>query len=233
MSKILKSKFVLGLITGILISVSLYELSGVRKDKITTSEKNAIEENAVDLKTNVTTKSVKLTESERRISKSNGARGKNKNSSFEIDQTESEVQEIDKNLSSKSKIVKIINEMNEKDLEIVHQMLENYGKPLPQELFESEPIDQEWALKKQAELEYGFYSESPLRDKGELDSIQCRSQYCRVTVKVPRGTKLKASDTRDWGNPVSVSRARNNDDPAVSKIELYISRVSIDELYKY
>ncbi len=124
----------------------------------------------------------------------------------------------------KKNIIKMLNNFNTKDLARIESILKHLNDKTPDEQFNSEPIDANWSLKKQAELEYTFYEQSALKDFGTLESIRCKSETCQVRVQVPADLSLKPSHYMDWSNPVSVSINPKQDDLELSTIEIYISR---------
>ena len=124
----------------------------------------------------------------------------------------------------KIKILSKVNALDDKSLYRLEHLIDGLNQKIPNELFAEENIDPEWALKKQTDLEYAFYDKSSLKDLGELDSIDCKSQHCLVRVTVPKRTKLNPSYFHGWANPVMVKIDRKNDNTDRKTLELYIQR---------
>ena len=112
---------------------------------------------------------------------------------------------IGADITRRDKLKGVIGQLNNQELSVIEHAIRNLSN-LPAAIqFANEPIDSDWALSKQAELEYSFYNISPLRNIGQLKNIVCRSQFCEVSLQIPAGTLLESSDYRRWSNPVSVT----------------------------
>ena len=124
----------------------------------------------------------------------------------------------------RTRIEKILEGLNDEDLKHVESMVSRLNEKSPSEKFAVESIDPEWSLTKQAELEYGFYEDSVLKDLGNLDSVVCKSKTCQVKVSIPSDLELRPSHFMDWSNPVATSLMPHQDDPQLKTLEIYIER---------
>jgi len=132
-------------------------------------------------------------------------------------ETDSKLMENERN-----RINDILDALDPKELVRVEAMLKNLNAKKPMELFELEAVDPVWSLKKQAEFEYSFYGESPLKDLGSLESIVCKTSLCRAVVRIPVDSRLRPSSYMDWGNPSSVSILNDPSDGQYRLIELIL-----------
>jgi len=125
---------------------------------------------------------------------------------------------------NKANIIRMLNGFDQSDLARIQSIIENLNNSPIEEVFESEPIDSVWSLKKQSELEYAFYEKSALKDLGTLDSVECKSQTCLASIQVPADLELRPSYYMDWSSPVAVSIRPNEDDSTLRTVRIYISR---------
>ena len=120
----------------------------------------------------------------------------------------------------RQELIKIINSKDTEELYAIKRMIQNMNRKSPVERFNEEALNHQWSLKKQAELEYSFYSHSPLKDIGELDSISCKSSLCKIDVSVPSDTMLRPSFYDGWNHTLSMTMHQSNN--GQSRIELII-----------
>lgn len=123
-----------------------------------------------------------------------------------------------------SKIIEKLDGYSAKDLEVVMHMLDAYQVKSPEQIFEEENIDYEWAPQRQTDLEYDFYAESPLRELADLESIKCHTSICKVSVIVPGDLKIRPSHVMDWQNPSTVIHHQIDEQNGRKQIDLYLPR---------
>ena len=102
-------------------------------------------------------------------------------------------------------INRMLDELDQSNLSRLIGIIEQLDAKQPGELFELEEVDPVWSLKKQSELEFSFYEQSSLRDLGNLDSVVCKTNFCKVSISLPKSTDVGPSDYLGWANPRSVS----------------------------
>jgi len=127
-------------------------------------------------------------------------------------------------LQGKDKILDMLDDFSNNELARIESILKHWNDETPEERFKSEGIDTNWSLNKQAELEYSYYEQSPLKDLGILESIKCKTQTCQVTVIVPVNFKLKPSHYMDWSYPAAVRIKYNQDDSDSKTLNIYLNR---------
>lgn len=123
-----------------------------------------------------------------------------------------------------AKVIGKLDGYSAKDLEVVMHMLNAYQVKSPEQIFEEENIDYEWAPQRQTDLEYDFYAESPLRELANLESIKCHTSICKVSVIVPGDLKIRPSYVLDWQNPSSVIHHQVDEQNGRKQIDLYLPR---------
>ncbi len=126
--------------------------------------------------------------------------------------------------TEKDKIIGMLDVFDSNDLSRIKSILTHLNDKTPSERFEDEPLDVNWALQKQADLEYSFYEKSALRSVGTLESIQCKTQLCQVRISVPLGLELKPSHYMDWSNPISTLISASEKDPTLKEVVIYLNK---------
>lgn len=134
---------------------------------------------------------------------------------------------------SSSDLTRVVNRvklLDKEKLTALTQILDNMDKPLAYQRFDSEVKDLEWAEKTQVELEYSFYSESPLNDIGQLHSVECKTQLCKVQVLVSNDTSVKPSHYMDWSDPVAIMYSPNPNDDSSRFVDIYVHRHNLNKI---
>lgn len=126
--------------------------------------------------------------------------------------------------TEKDRIIGMLDSFDSNDLSRIESILTHLNDKTPSERFEAESVDVNWALQKQADLEYSFYEKSALKDVGTLESIRCKSQLCQVRVLVPADVNLKPSHYMDWSTPISTSINPSQSNPEFREIVMYLNK---------
>jgi hypothetical protein len=212
--------FGIGLIVGLLLAVAFSYLTsntsvGGNPTKVDIAEKG--DQQAPSIQPEPTKRNVKTN------TKAVETKEKRAIETAEIDEPSLETT-ADEDSKGKRKIIEMLDSFDANDLARIESILTHLNDKTPSERFEIEPVDVNWSLQKQAELEYSFYEKSALKDVGTLESIRCKSQLCEVRVTVPADVNLKPSHYMDWSTPVSTSIHPSQSDPDSKEIVMYLNK---------
>jgi len=90
----------------------------------------------------------------------------------------------------RTELVTQIHNLPDYKVKWVKEIVDQAEEPPVDKLFESELRDPDRAIGLEDKLRYDFYDQNALNGRGRLDSLECRSRYCKARIALPKKDPL-------------------------------------------
>jgi hypothetical protein len=127
--------------------------------------------------------------------------------------------------SLRSQLLFQIQNFPDNKIKWLKNILDKFDELQTDKLFELESRDPDIAIGMEDKLRYDFYEQNATNGEGNIDSLECRTRYCKARISLPKVETRLASDRLDNAFPGIVLQNFNldtQDDPNLISFDVYI-----------
>ncbi len=92
--------------------------------------------------------------------------------------------------SLRTQLISKIQTLPDNEVKQIKNIVDKVTSLTPEKYFENEIRDPELAISLEDKLRYNFYEQNLLEGEGILDSLECRTRYCKARVFLPKDENM-------------------------------------------